>query len=262
MIAREDASYWIMRLRTIAAPVAALCTMALAGCASGGPPLTDMQAEELIDYGLERMEAGDTRNAMAALERFVFSFPGHQRRQEARYQLGVVYFMRQQYISAANEFDRLASDYPAGPYADDAQFKICESYYMLSPEPQLDQEYTQDGIQSCDAVVRYAPDSPHVPEAARMRDELIDKLATKQYLIAQTYMRLQGFPSAIIYLEGLLRQFPQSEVVPKALYALYQAYGKVDDNEGVNRVRQRLLEEYPDSEEARRVRRTQTDAAS
>ena len=224
-----------------------------ASCASGGGALPQMGPDSLLDFALQAMEDDDLDDAVAALERFVFSFPGSPRRQEARYQLAVVYHRRKEYISAANEFERLAADYPTGPYADDAQFGVCESYYELSPEPQLDPEFTQLGIQHCEAVVQYHPDSPDVPRAIELRDEMIEKLATKKLLQARTYVRLQGWDSAIIYFESLLRQFPESEAVPKALYGLYQAYDKVGDTEGVDRVRQRLLQEYPDTEEARRV---------
>ena len=61
--------------------------------------------------------------------------------------------LRMEYITAANEFSRLATDFPAGPWADDARFRVCESYYELSPHPQLDQEYTRGALDHCQSIL-------------------------------------------------------------------------------------------------------------
>ena len=120
-----------MKLPTIL--TAALSALLLAGCASTGPKLTKLTPEELFDYGMKRREAHKWRDAIAAFERFSFEYTTHPRYQEARYELSRAHFGAKEYVTAATEYARLAMDFPAGPWADESRFGVCESYYRLSP---------------------------------------------------------------------------------------------------------------------------------
>src|SRR5690606_39662795 len=86
--------------------------------------------------------------------------------------------------------------YPAGPWADDARFKVCEAYAELSPHPQLDQEYTKAAIEHCQSLITYYPDSEFVPRAQEILDRMIGKLAEKQYLAGEFYRKRGAIDSA------------------------------------------------------------------
>lgn len=226
---------------------------ALAGCSSHGPQLSQFDADQLLNYATERIESEDWKDASRALETFVFQYPTHPRYQEARYRLGQVYFDREDYLSAASEFARLADDYPNGDFADDARFGVCAAYARVSPEPRLDQEYTRTAITHCESLLGFYPDSEYAPRAREMITELRNKLAEKTYLIGRDYLRLKAYDSAIIYFDDLLEQYPASASAPKALYGLYKAYEGIGYTEDANAARERLLREFPESEEARRL---------
>jgi len=227
---------------------------ALGGCASGPPAFSTMPPESLFDYAVERIRADELEDASAALERFVFQFPTHPRYQEARFRLGQAYFAREMYISAVAEFARLATEFAAGAYADDARFGVCESYYALSPKPQLDQQYTHAAIDHCESLIAYYADSPHVERAREMVTELRDKLAMKIYQAALLYRRLDAIDSAILYFENVVELYPATAVAPMALLQLYEAYTELNYTDEAEQAKSRLLEQFPDSAEARRLR--------
>src|SRR5687768_13577144 len=96
-------------------------------CASAPTVPDQVPADSLFEQGVTHLNARKWTDAIEVFERFVIQFPTHPRLQQARLYLGDSYFGKKEYITAANEYSRLANDYPAGPYGDDARFKVCES---------------------------------------------------------------------------------------------------------------------------------------
>jgi outer membrane protein assembly factor BamD len=223
------------------------------GCATRIPITERLEAEELFQHGLERLEARRWAAATEAFERFIFRFPGHPLQQEARYHLAQGYFGRREFLSAANEYLRLANEHPTHRLAPDARFGACESYARLSPRPQLDQQYTIAAIDHCEAMVAYYPESEHAPRARQIVTEMIDKLAVKQLEVGEHYFRRRAFDSAILSYNDLLDRFPQASSAPRALLRLIQVYERLGYEPEEEAARQRLLRDYPGSEEAREI---------
>lgn len=233
--------------------VLSLALAAVAACGARGPQLSQFDADQLLAYATERIEAEKWNDASRALETFIFQYPTHPRYQESRYRLAQVYYDRGDYLSAASEFARLADDYPNGELADDARFGVCESYARVSPKPQLDQEYTRTAIVHCESLLGFYPNSDYAPRARELITELRNKLAEKLFLTGRTYLRLKAYDSSIIYFNDVLEQYPASAAAPKALYGLYEAYTGIGYSADADATKERLLREFPDSDEARRL---------
>ncbi len=230
--------------------IVALFTL-LAGCGARQVPLTNLTADQLFERAQAELNDHDWVDAIAAFDQFIIQYATHARVQEARYRLGEAYFGRKEYITAANEFNRLANDYPAGPYADDARFKVCESYYRLSPKTQLDQQYTRSAFDHCQSLIAYYPSSEYAPRAQEMMTELRNKLAHNEYEVGEHYRKRAAYDSAIIYYEITLRDYADSAVAPQALARLIEVYQALGYKEEEEATRQRLLKDYPNSPEAR-----------
>lgn len=225
-----------------------------AACASTPPRYDQMAAEELLNLSLAEIEDEDWDEATRALEQFIFQYPTHPRYQEARLLLGQIYFDRGEYITAASEFSRLATDFPSSPLADDARFKVCESYYELSPRAVLDQEYTIGAIDHCQSLLAYYPDSEYADRARTMIAELQTKLAEKLFRAGEHYFNRDAFDPAIKYYEEVLDRYADTDIAPRALFRLYETYVELGYEEEAQEARERLLSEFPTSEEAARIR--------
>ncbi len=188
------------------------------------------------------------------MQRYVYADPGAARVDSAQLLTGEAYFNQKQYLTAAAEFQRLAQDRPAGRLADLARLRACESYYELSPRPELDQEFTEQAINECRAVALLYPGSPYAEPALQRVEELTNKIARKYYLNGVYYYRRKAYDSAIVYLEYMLETYRGSAVEPEALLKLYEAYVKLGYTDEADHTRDRLLRDYPDSPEARELR--------
>ena len=232
---------------------------AVAGaCASGNMNLAQMPPEQLFDRAHGSLREGKWTDAIAAFEQFTLQYPTHPRVAEARFRLAEAYFGKKEFITAGNEFARLASDYPAGPWADDARFRVCESYYRLSPKPPLDQQYTKSAFDHCQSLIAYFPESEFAPRAQEIMVEMRHKLAQKELDTGEHYFKRNAFDSAIIYYEGTLRSYPDTPQSPRALSRLVEIYKALGYKEEEDAARQRLLKDYPESPEARAIQNPAT----
>lgn len=231
--------------------VALLLALGLGACSARGPQLYQLSADPLYELAVEKFEARKWSDAIRALDQFTGRFPGDPRNEEARFKLGLAHFEKKEFITAAAEMVRLASDYPRGRYAAEARYKSCEAYYRLSPKPQLDQEYTHAAIDHCESLIVTFPNSEFAPKAEELITELTEKLAEKAFLNADYYYKRKAYDSAILYYEALLREYPQTGSAPKALLRLVQIYERLRYAEELEAAKDLLLTNYPDSKEAR-----------
>lgn len=229
----------------------ALLALLLGACAAKDPQLGQLPPDQLYEMAVQSYEKGKWSDAIRELEQFTSRFPGDARVEDARYRLGLAYFENKEYITAAAELVRLASDYPNGRFAGDARLKTCESYNRLSPRPQLDQEYTQAAIQHCEALIASFPQSEQAAKAEEIIAELRDKLAEKAFLNAEYYFKRRAYDSAILYYESLLREYDRSPAAPRALLRLVQIYQRLRYADEMEAARGLLQANFPDSPQAR-----------
>lgn len=241
-----------MRLKTILL-TAPLLALSITACASRGPALETLDQEALFQHGMERLRDRDWSGAIATFERFTLTFPNHDRVPEARFRIAEAYEGRGEHVTAALEYNRLAGDYPAGPWADDARFGVCRSYYELSPAPPRDQEYTATAIDHCRSLTLYYPESEFVEQAEAMLETLVNKLAEKDFETAEYYFRRRAYHSANIYFEGVATDYPETPWAPRALLRLHESFTILGYEQEAQAARERLLREFPTSPQARQI---------
>lgn len=229
-----------------------LVTLAVTGaCATNSTNYAQLSPDQIFERGIALLQDGKWTEAISAFEQFTLQYATHPRVQEARFRLAEAYFGKKEFITAGNEFARLAGDYPAGPWADDARFKVCDSYYRLSPKTQLDQQYTKSAFDHCQSLVSYFPQSEFVARAQEIMVEMRRKLAQKELDAGEHYFKRNAYDSAIIYYEVTLRDYADTPQAPRALSRLVTIYKALGYKEEEDAARQRLVKDYPESPEAR-----------
>jgi outer membrane protein assembly factor BamD len=226
----------------------------LTGCAGHQATLYQLNADQLLERGLAAYDAHKWSKAIEYLSRLAVVAPTHPRIAEARFKLGQAHYEKHEYITAASEFSRLANEMSQDSMADDAWFGVCRSYNALSPNPQLDQTYTNDAIQNCQTLIQIFPNSPYADSAKKIVRTMTDKLASKVYEGGDWYYRRKALDSAIIYFEAVVNKYPDTPAAPKSLLRLYQIYQRLSYKEEMTSTRDQLFKDYPDSDAAKQLR--------
>jgi outer membrane protein assembly factor BamD len=230
-----------------------LVLLTVAACGKRPGAVEQLPPEGLYAQAQSAFDRHKWNDAVELFERFTIQYPTNPRASEARYRLGEAYFNKHEYVTAANEFSRLANDYPAGPWADDARFMVCRSYERLSPRAELDQNYTRAAIDHCQSLLTYYPTSDFAERAKEIIADLRSRLAQKEYLSGEFYMKRNAYDSAIIYFENAIRLYPDTSVAPRALLKLFETYEILGYKEEASSAKERLLKDYPSSPEAKQV---------
>jgi outer membrane protein assembly factor BamD len=233
--------------------VLAAAALAIAACGPKTPPLSELTAEDLWLRGIEEYNDEDWSEAIRYFDRYVLVGGTDPRVNQARYYVGQAHFEREEYVTAAAEFARLGADLGRSDLADDARFMACRAYEELSPDPDLDQEYTRAAIDHCQALIDYFPTSEFRDQAVEIVDAMWSKLARKVYETGDWYRRRRAYDSAIIYYEDVVQRYPATEWAPRSLLRLVEIYEVLEWDEEREETRQRLLDQYPQSAEAREV---------
>ncbi|MDX1495127.1 MAG: outer membrane protein assembly factor BamD [Longimicrobiales bacterium] len=235
-------------------PTLLFVALGMAACGGGQNRYQGMAPEELFRIAETEFQEGDHDNAVRVLDRILRQHGDWERVAEARLMLGDVYHDREDYLTARAEYNRFLDRYPGHPRAADAALGACRSLAALAPIPQRDQRYTREAISACRNVVIDFAGMEQSAEAARISNRLRQTLAEKEFLNAEFYADRNMWDSAIKYYEFVVNLYPESEFVPDALLGLYRMNRAIGYDDMAEEARQRLLDEYPESEAAAEVR--------
>lgn len=237
-----------MLTRSLAA--SALVGLLGAACSST-PPYSGWTAEQLYEHGQRAFDDGDWGEARRAFERLVLTFPLFDHAVDARYLMAQAFYRDSDYIGAIAEFQRLVDVYPDHERANQAWMGLCRAQAALAPHPQRDQTPTMQAQRVCANVAGDFFGAPVGDSAATIARRMIDLLAERAYGEGLVYFRRNLYDSAELYFLDLLDLYPNSASAPKAiarLLQIYEAWGWDDEQE---QYRNRLLDTFPESPEAR-----------
>jgi outer membrane protein assembly factor BamD len=196
-------------------------------------------------------EAGRWRRSAELLTQFVAGAGADARLKPALMALGRSHMQSRDYVLAAADYLRVATEFAAEPEAVQARFGLCQAYHSLSPRSQLDQEYTLAAITYCDS---YASLYPATPEAAQAREWITamrHKLAAKAYQNGFFYFRRGLYDASLVYFNDVLASYPDTPSAPAAQLRLVEAYNRMGYKEEEAAARGRLQRDWPQSTEAR-----------
>ncbi len=215
----------------------------------GALPYPGLTADEVYALGLQAREQEDWEDAAEAFEYVLFS-PGFSSGAQARLLLAEVQYSNGLYIESRSEYQRVIDRWPADTVAVRAALGVCRSLASLSPITQRDQGFTRQARFSCRQVAGDFAGSLMGLEAERLADEMMLKLAERDYDTGRHYLRRGLLDSALLYFETVASEYPDTEWAPWALYRMIEVFGRIGYQRDVETTRDLLLDAYADSEPA------------
>lgn len=186
--------------------------------------------------------------AIESFKQLIYKYPGSDLVEQSRYYLGDSYFQNGEYLLAANEFERLNREFPQGKYADEALFKAGLAYSDMKRRPERDQAETLKALELLETLLAKYPNTKYADTVAVFSRNLKDQLAEKELMAGLFYFKRKLYESAIIYLKGVLDNYPKSSSAPSALYHLYLASERMGYPDDARDARAWLCREYANTE--------------
>jgi outer membrane protein assembly factor BamD len=184
--------------------------------ASGDTELIYKKAFELYDQE-------EYLRAQTLFELIIPAYRGRPELEKVYFTYAYTYYNLNKFILANYYFKNFASTFPTSELKEEAEFMVAYSSYNLSPNYRLDQTFTGQAIDEFQDFVNAYPNSERVKECNQLIDELRLKLERKNFAEGQLYFDLRQYQAAMVTLENLLRDFPETRNAEQVRYKIASA---------------------------------------
>jgi len=215
--------------------------------------LANLTPEERLQYAIKLFTDEDYEEAVKEFEAMLLQYPGSSIVDDAQFYLAKSRYERGEYIIAAYEFSKLIKNMPASPLVPDSQYMLAECYYQLSPNYNLDQSYTKKAIQEYQAFIDFFPLNEKVHDAEAKINELNNKLAEKEYTIAQIYEKMDYYTASIKYYDLVVETYHDTKYAPMALYSKIQLLMEREKEDEALKEMKKFLNLFPNDEHSEEI---------
>ncbi len=177
-----------------------------------------MTPEQRLAYSIQLYNQEDYEEAVKEFEAIILQYPGSSIVDDAQYYLAMTRFQRGEYILAAYQFSKLIKGMPSSEFVAISQYMLANSYYKLSPNYTLDQQYTKKAIEEFQVFIDFFPLNEKVADAEAKIKELNDKMAKKEYESARIYDKMEYSLAALKYYDSVTEIYHDTQYAPLALY--------------------------------------------
>ena len=248
-----------MHLKFLSVPTVLMALIALlTGCSTLSdwikqrpaalPPAGDLYAQGEAELGKSRYS-----EARTAFQKIVERHPQSIYAPRARFLIGEAYFRESEWDKAIKEFETFISFYPRHQIADLVQYRLAMSYYDQMKPVEQDQAITQKAMDAFKVLVRDYPDSRYAGDGLAKIEICRGRIAQKELWVASYYMNQGNNSAARQRLEGVVKTYPRTLVIPEALFRLAEVYAADGRPRDAQDTFRRLADEYSHTEWGRRA---------
>jgi len=219
-----------------------------AGCSRTLDPNLYPTPESLYQASVEAYEKGDCNLAEQGFQRLMFELPPRDpRHANVRYYLGSCQLKGHLELEAAQQFRRVADDFPRSELAPSALLKVGEAYASLWDDPDLDPSYGETALSTFTELLGRYPNSPAADTARTRIHDLQEMFAEKGYKNGVFYLRLRAYDSAILYFKDVVATYGTTSYAGKAVVKLIEAFSKIGYEEEKDEMCLYRTQYYPDA---------------
>ncbi len=138
-------------------------------------------------------------------------FKGSTKFEDLFYKYAYCSYHLKDWMQAENLFKQFTEVFPTSPKAEEMEYMRAYTYYVQSPKVELDQANTIKAIGFMQTFINTHPNSTRNAEAAKIVEELHNKLEEKDFLSAQLYYNMGHYQAAAIAFGSLMNNFPDTK---------------------------------------------------
>jgi outer membrane protein assembly factor BamD len=198
----------------------ALISLILFSCSEYQQILKSNNLQLKYEAAMKYFEQEKYYKASPLFEELIPLWRGTQKGQEVYYYYCYCNYYQGYYAVAAYHFKKFSQTYPNSEHAEECYFMNGYCNYLMSPTPTLDQTNTYHAIDELQLFVNHYPNSNLVDSCNALIDKLRDKLETKAFLNAKLYHQTMYYKSAIVALNNVLKDYPNSKHKKEILFLI------------------------------------------
>ena len=249
--------------RSIAA--AALILFALTACHHAqqkrpvvDPQLAKLTKEQAFQKGEEQYAKKKYQKARTYFSYIFENFPNDPLGRRALLRVADSYFAQKDAVNlveAQYKYRDFINRYPGSDRADYAMLQIAMVSYQQMERPDRDQQKTNEALEKFDEMLRAYPTSKLRPEAEARRQDVLDRLAKHEHIVARFYMKRKANNAAILRLNGIVERYPNYKDKDAVFFDLGTSLAAMGRKAEARLYFERVVSEFPKSEYAARAKR-------
>jgi outer membrane protein assembly factor BamD len=249
--------------RSIAA--AALLLFALTACHHAqkrrpvvDPELAKLTKEQAFQKGEEQYSRKKYPKARTYFSYVFENFPNDPLGRRALLRVADSYFAQRDAVNlveAQYKYRDFINRYPGSDRADYAMLQIAMVSYQQMEKPDRDQQKTFEALEKFDEMLRAYPKSPLRPEAEARRQDVLDRLAKHEHLVARFYMKRRVYNAAVLRLNGIVERYPNYKDKDAVFFDLGTSLAAMGRKAEARLYFERVVTEFPKSDYAERAKR-------
>lgn len=192
--------------------------------------------------------------AQTVLKDIVLNYSGSAIIDSAQFYLALTSFQTEDYLVAADEFRKVAEQYPSSGLVGDALYYEARCYYEVSPPYPLDQTNTNKALQDFQRFLEEYPTHPLADSGYHYLDLTRTKLARKVYSAATLYFGLREYASAVLYADAVLDNYYDTPLAEPAQFLKARSFYALKTWDRARSELEMYLQKYPKGPNATRAR--------
>jgi len=154
--------------------------------------------------------------AVEVFEHIIRQAPYSEYGDQAQFRLGIAYKKWGRYEDGIEAFQTLIDNYPRSKLVPEARFQLADTSFVKSNVTARDQKALESASSYVDHFLKRHPNTNVSEKAAKIRQEIDEKNAEKNYSIGIYYEKTNYLQSALIYFEDVANRYPHTRWGEKA----------------------------------------------
>lgn len=213
---------------------AATLSLALAGCSSSKDEVPDSPPAEIYATAQQKLQDGNFKAAITQLEALDNRYPFGPYSQQVQLDLIYAYYKNADLGLAQSAIDRFTRLNPTHQNIDYVLYmrgltdmalddSALQGFFGVDRSDR-DPQYAHAAFDDFSKLVRNYPNSQYAPDAAKRMLFLKDRLAKFELAVAQYYTKRGAWVAVVNRVDGMLRDYPDTQATRKALPLMENAY--------------------------------------
>lgn len=196
----------------------------ITSCSNHSKLLKSTDNELKYEAAISYFNKKDYYRALQLFEQLNAIYRGTARGERIIYYQAFCYYEQDENLLAGYYFDLFARSFPMSKDAEECMFMAALCTSKQSPKYSLDQTKTKEAIDQFQYFMNRYPNSNRKDESNRLVDDLLKKLAKKDFEIAKLYYHTMEYEAAVVCFENLMNEYPNTAYAEESNYNIVRSY--------------------------------------